>query len=109
MSIQRSRILASACAWVLGMAATHAFAQAAPAAGEAKKTTEIEEVTVTGSFIPTLPEDSAISVQVINFENLQNLGRPSNLDLVKSLTETGYSIGELNRNNGFPIDAQTIN
>jgi iron complex outermembrane receptor protein len=100
---------------VLAMAASNAFAQAAPqspapqtATGD-KAVTSLEEVVVTGSFIPTLPEDAAIPVEVINYEDLQNLGKPSNVDLIKNLTEVGQSIGELDRQTGYPIDAAAIN
>jgi iron complex outermembrane receptor protein len=92
---------------VLAVAASNAFAQTpAPAP---QTSTSLEEVVVTGSFIPTLPEDAAIPVEVINYEDLKNLGRPSNMDLIKTLTETGQAIGELDRQTGYPIDAATVN
>ncbi len=69
----------------------------------------LEEVVVTGSFIPTLPEDAAIPVEVFNYEDLMNMGRPSNVDMIKGLTEVGQSIGELDRQTGYPIDAATVN
>lgn len=70
---------------------------------------ELEEVVVTGSFIATLPEDAAIPVEVFNYEDIQDLGRPSNIDMIKGLTEVGQSIGELDRQTGYPIDAATVN
>jgi len=114
VSYQRSRILASACACVLGMAALNAMgldaahAQTGPQQAQ-NSSTELEEIVVTGSFIPTLPEDAAIPVEVISYQDLQNLGRPSNIDLVKTLTEVGQSVGELDRQNAYPIDAATVN
>jgi len=69
----------------------------------------LEEVVVTGSFIKGTPENSAMSVEVISFEELQNIGRPSNLDLVKTMTESGQTAGEANRYNAFPIGAATVN
>src|SRR5215831_9850691 len=119
MTYIRSRNLAAACACILGLASANSLAQTTPApapkpaaaksAATAGSSTEIEEVIVTGSFIATNPDNSAISTQTFKFEDLQNMGRPSNLDLVKNITEVGYSVGELNRNNGYPIDAETIN
>ncbi len=109
---QRSALLASACAYALGMAAVANAQNAAPAEKKQdtrQSGTSLEEVVVTGSFIPTLPEDAAIPVEVINYEDLQNLGRPSNIDLLKTLTEVGQSIGELDRQTGYPIDAAAIN
>jgi len=70
---------------------------------------QLEEVVVTGSFIPTLPEDAAIPVEVFNYEDLKDMGRPSNIDMIKGLTEVGQSIGELDRQTGYPIDAATVN
>ncbi|HTE42424.1 MAG TPA: TonB-dependent receptor [Steroidobacteraceae bacterium] len=69
----------------------------------------LEEVVVTGSLIKGTPEDSAMSVEVISYEDLQNIGRPSNLDLVKTMTESGQTAGEANRYNAFPIGAATVN
>jgi iron complex outermembrane receptor protein len=70
---------------------------------------ELEEVLVTGSFIRGTPEDSAMPVEVMTFEELQNMGRPSNLDLIKMMSESGGVAGENNRVNFYPIGAQTIN
>jgi iron complex outermembrane recepter protein len=74
-----------------------------------ERASELEEVVVTGSFIPTLPEDAAIPVEVFNFEDLKDMGRPSNIDMIKGLTEVGQSIGEIDRQTGYPIDAATVN
>jgi len=106
VSYQRSRVLATACTCVLAMAATNALAQGAPATA---KITELEEVVVTGSFITGTPEDSAMPVEVIGYEELQNLGRPSNLDLVKTMSEVGATMGEVNRANLYPQGAATVN
>jgi iron complex outermembrane recepter protein len=99
--------LSLAAAVSLVLLAAQAQAQQGPTAAETE--TKIEEVVVTGSFIPTLPEDAAIPVEVISYEDLKDLGRPSNLDLIKSLTEVGQVAGEANRGNAFPLDAVTIN
>ena len=78
-------------------------------AQEANSSLSVEEVVVTGSFIPTLPEDAAIPVEVFNYEDLLDMGRPSTIDMIKNLTEVGQSIGELDRQTGYPIDAATVN
>jgi len=103
---QRSVLLASACAYVLSMAAANAQTAAPPAGGAV---TALEEVVVTGSFIKGTPEDSAIPVEVVSYEELQDLGRPSNLDLIKNMSESGGVAGEANRVNFYPIGAATIN
>jgi iron complex outermembrane receptor protein len=107
----RSQLLSYACACALGVAANQAYAQTtAQTAGPSPSTTvSLDEVVVTGSYLPTLPEDAAIPVEVINYDDLKNMGRPSNLDLVKGLTESGQTVGELDRQNAYPIDAATVN
>jgi iron complex outermembrane receptor protein len=89
------------------MAAATAYGQGAPA--ENKNTTELEEVVVTGSFIKGSPEDAAMPVEVISYEELLDLGRPSNLDLIKNMSESGGVAGEANRVNFYPIGSATIN
>ncbi len=70
---------------------------------------ELEEVVVTGSFLRGTPEDTAIPVEIVSYEEIQNMGRPSNLDLVKLMSESGGVAGENNRANFYPIGAATIN
>lgn len=82
---------------------------AAQAHAQDAERSQLEEVVVTGSFIPTLPEDAAIPVEVFNYEDLKDMGRPSTIDMIKGLTEVGQSIGELDRQTGYPIDAATVN
>jgi len=69
----------------------------------------VEEVVVTGSFIRGTPEDTAVPVEVVSFEEIQRMGRPSNLDLVKLMSESGGVAGENNRANFYPVGAATIN
>ena len=90
-------------------AAISATLFAAQAQAQSQERAQLEEVVVTGSFIPTLPEDAAIPVEVFNYEDLKDMGRPSNIDMIKGLTEVGQSIGELDRQTGYPIDAATVN
>jgi len=100
MQVDRTRVsLAAAISMIL--AGTQVNAQ--------DRSSQLEEVVVTGSFIPTLPEDAAIPVEVFNYEDLKDMGRPSNIDMIKNLTEVGQSIGELDRQTGYPIDAATVN
>jgi iron complex outermembrane receptor protein len=105
VSYTRSRVLASACTLALTMAATGARAADA---GSADRQT-IDEVVVTGSLISGTPEDTALPVEVISEEELRDMGRPSNLDLVKTMSEVGQVAGEAYRYNGYPVGAATIN
>jgi iron complex outermembrane receptor protein len=75
----------------------------------AQDTTALEEVVVTGSFIQGTPEDASQPVETITFEELQNVGRPSNLEMVKMMSEVGQVAGETDRYNSFPIGAATVN
>lgn len=89
---------------------TEAHAQGAPAKAPAPPTnTEVTEVVVTGSFIAGTPEDAAMPVEAVTLEELRQQGSPSNLDLVKSLSEIGSVAGEANRLNAFAIGAQSVN
>ncbi len=69
----------------------------------------LDEVVVTGSFIAGTPEDAAMPVEVISLDELRKQGSPSNLDLVKSLSEVGSVAGEANRAGLFAVGAQTVN
>ena len=69
-----------------------------------------ERVVVTGSFLAGTPEDAAIPVQVIDLQELQNMGSPDALDLVKTMTAvSGIVAGEANRYNSFAINYSTVN
>lgn len=108
----RSQLLSYACACALGLGGSHAFAQTAapgPAQPSTPDSMALDEVVVTGSFLKGTAEDSAMPVEVITFEELQDLGRPSNLDLVKTMSESGGVAGENNRVNFYPIGAITVN
>ncbi|MCR5876222.1 TonB-dependent receptor plug domain-containing protein [Phenylobacterium sp. J426] len=69
----------------------------------------VDEVVVTGTFIAGTSEDAAIPVEALTLEELRQTGSPSNLDLVKSLSEVGSVAGEANRSNLFAVGAQSIN
>jgi iron complex outermembrane receptor protein len=103
-----SRDLTLAAAISLTLMAAQAHAQQASRTAPAD-TGALEEVVVTGSFIEGTPEDSALPVEVLSFEDLQDMGRPSNLDMIKTMSESGGVAGENNRVNFYPIGAATIN
>ncbi|HEY9217435.1 MAG TPA: TonB-dependent receptor [Phenylobacterium sp.] len=84
-----------------GWSATSALAQS--------NDNTLDEVVVTGSFIAGTPEDAAMPVEAVTLEELRRTGSPSNLDLVKSLSEIGSVAGEANRLNAFAIGSQSVN
>ncbi|MGB1896558.1 MAG: hypothetical protein ACPHRG_05140 [Parvibaculales bacterium] len=51
----------------------------------------VDEVIVTGSYIKQTPEDARVPVDVVNSEELFNVGNPSVVELVKTL---GVSSGK---------------
>lgn len=107
MSKQQVLCAASAAVMLAALSAGAAQAQTAPKADKAPP--EIGEVVVTGSFIAGTPEDAAIPVEAITEEELRQRGTPSNLDLVKNMSEVAGIAGEANRNNLFAVGAQSIN
>ena len=69
-----------------------------------------DKIVVTGSFLAGTPEDAAIPVHVIDLQELQNMGSPDALDLVKTMTTvSGIVAGEANRYNSFAINYSTVN
>ena len=74
-----------------------------------QEVSQLEEVVVTGSFIQGTPEDASQPVETITFDELQNVGRPSNLEMVKLMSEVGQVAGETDRYNSFPVGAATVN
>jgi len=58
---------------------------------------EIEEVVVTGSFIKGTPEDAALPVDVISRSDLEDVGSPSVMEMVRNLSITNGNIGETNQ------------
>ncbi|MGB0478227.1 MAG: hypothetical protein ACPGJJ_02645, partial [Parvibaculales bacterium] len=45
----------------------------------------IDEVIVTGSYIKQTPEDAPVPVDVVNSEELFNVGNPTVVELIKTL------------------------
>src|SRR5262245_22810887 len=93
----------------LSLATAISLTLCAAQSGAQEKQNLLEEVIVTGSLIEGTPEDAALPVEVITMEELDDLGRPSNIDLVKTMSEVGQSIGEANRYNAYPVGAATVN
>tara|TARA_R110002072_G_scaffold20841_3_gene75133 strand:+ start:957 stop:3887 length:2931 start_codon:yes stop_codon:yes gene_type:complete len=58
---------------------------------------ELEEVVVTGSFIKGTPEDAALPVDVITRNDLEDVGSPSVMEMVRNLSVTNGNIGETNQ------------
>lgn len=59
--------------------------------------TRVAEVVSTGSFISGVTETAALPVTLITFEEIQNMGTPSNNELIRSLSEMGGVQGETYR------------
>jgi iron complex outermembrane receptor protein len=108
--MSKAQYLCAVSAGVLlaaALTAGHAAAQTRSA--KDKSDTEVGEVVVTGSFIAGTPEDAAVPVEAVTLEELRNQGSPSNLDLVKTLSEIGSVAGEANRLNAFALGSQSVN
>lgn len=69
----------------IGLAATPAWAQS------------VDEVIVTGSHIKRSPEDAPVPIDVVNSEELFNIGNPSVVELVKTLGVSSGVDGETNQ------------
>ncbi|HEY8616989.1 TonB-dependent receptor domain-containing protein [Phenylobacterium sp.] len=100
-------LCATTAAAILALACGSAQAQGRGEA--ASRATDVEEVVVTGSFIAGTPEDSSIPVEAVTLEELRQQGTPSNLDLVRTMSEVGSVAGESNRSNLFAVGAASIN
>ena len=107
--VSSAAVLAAASLWAGGAQAQAQRATTAAATSSAAKSSDVSEVVVTGSFIAGTPEDAAMPVEAISLQELRNQGSPSNLDLVKSLSEIGNVAGEANRINAFALGAQSVN
>jgi len=57
----------------------------------------VEEIVVTGSYIPHTPEDAPLPVQVVDSEELFNQGSPSLVELVRTLGVSSGTDGETNQ------------
>ncbi len=57
----------------------------------------IEEIVVTGSFIRGTPQDTALPVDVMTRQDLQDAGNPTILEMVRNLNIAQGNIGETNQ------------
>lgn len=69
----------------------------------------LEEVVVTGSFIDGTPRDTALPVSVISRVDMEHMGMPSNVEMLRTMPEMGSVQGESNRFNALPPGAQSVN
>lgn len=102
--MMRTRLRGGLCLAALAslMLATPALAQSQTARNQTPASEEAEEpavetVIVTGSFIRGTPEDAALPVQVVTSEELQRVGSPTVLELVKTLGISSGTDGETNQ------------
>jgi outer membrane receptor protein involved in Fe transport len=58
---------------------------------------EIEEVVVTGSYIKGTPEDAALPVDVLSRGDLEDVGDPTIIEMVRNLGVTSGNLGETNQ------------
>jgi len=58
---------------------------------------EIEEIVVTGSHIKGTPTDAELPVDVINRQDMEEIGSPSVIELVRNLGVTSGNLGETNQ------------
>jgi outer membrane receptor protein involved in Fe transport len=56
-----------------------------------------EEIVVTGSYIKGTPEDAALPVDVTTAEDLEDIGNPTVVEMVRNLAYTSGNIGETNQ------------
>jgi iron complex outermembrane receptor protein len=72
-------------------------------------TTEVESVVVTGTHLRGTPTTAVLPVEATGIEEMRERGLPSPTEFAKSLSETGSTVGDSNRNNLFAIGAAAIN
>jgi iron complex outermembrane receptor protein len=88
VSIKRLLLMSGACG-VLASAVNMALAQ---------DVSEVAEVViVTGSYIRGTPEDAALPVDVISSDELEKIGAPTTLELIKSLPISNGVLGDTNQ------------
>ncbi|WP_187275697.1 TonB-dependent receptor domain-containing protein [Parahaliea aestuarii] len=73
------------------------LAHSQPGQAQAPGDQLLEEVIVTGSMIRGLSENAAMPVDVIDGEELQRLGSPTAVELIKSLPTSSGVIGDTNQ------------
>ncbi len=69
----------------------------APGVAHAQAPDDVEEVVVTGTLIRGTPVDSASPVQAIGRDDLEQIGNPSTVELIRNLGVASANIGETNQ------------
>jgi iron complex outermembrane receptor protein len=88
VNIKRALLMSGACG-ILATAVSTALAQ---------DTSEVAEVViVTGSYIRGTAEDAALPVDVISSDELEKIGSPTTLELIKGLTVSNGVLGDTNQ------------
>jgi iron complex outermembrane receptor protein len=88
VNIKRALLMSGACG-ILATAVSTALAQ---------ETSEVAEVViVTGSYIRGTAEDAALPVDVISADELEKIGSPTTLELLKSLNVSNGVLGDTNQ------------
>lgn len=64
---------------------------------QAEQRDVMEEIVVTGSYIKGSPEDAALPVDVITRADLQDVGDPTIVEMVRNLGITSANVGESNQ------------
>jgi iron complex outermembrane receptor protein len=88
VNVKRALLMSGACG-ILATAVSTALAQ------ESNEVAEV--VIVTGSYIRGAAEDTALPIDVISSEDLEKVGSPTTLDLIKSLTISNGVLGDTNQ------------
>ncbi|MDB5452834.1 MAG: TonB-dependent receptor [Caulobacteraceae bacterium] len=101
--------LISAAAMGAAQAQDKPKSNTAAAADATAEGTEVEAVVVTGSFLRGTPTTATLPVEAVGIEEMRDRGMPSPTEFAKSLSETGSTVGESNRNNLFAVGAAAIN
>ncbi|MFT5210899.1 MAG: iron complex outermembrane receptor protein [Flavobacterium sp.] len=69
----------------------------------------LEEVVVTGSFIKGTPEDSSLPVDVLTRKDLEDVGNPTILEMVRNLGVASGNLGETNQFQAGNEGVSTVN
>jgi iron complex outermembrane receptor protein len=74
------------------------------------KDTDVELFLVTGSYIAGAAEDTALPIDILNRQDLDNFGSPTMIEMVRNLGVTSGNIGESNQFQNGPIEGvATVN
>jgi outer membrane receptor protein involved in Fe transport len=73
------------------------WAEDADTSAASEAATATEEIVVTGSYIRGTPEDAALPVDVTTAEDLEEIGNPTVVEMVRNLAYTSGNIGETNQ------------